>query len=207
MGAGTLSRRLRLAYRGTVIRRLLPLVLVLAALSGPGAEEEPRRLVFSGRSDEGEVWANVGLTMLRLDEDYLPMVVAVVNRAAQPVVVDRDAIRLVGPDGLRYPMPTIRELRRNYGKLGLDTRAASAAGIPWELWVRDRKLVESNFFPDLMRSRRGIAIDEVSLGTGLAMVDRVYFARPPGLGIGTPFLLEVAPVGWQAPIRVGIVLR
>lgn len=190
-----------------MIRRLLPLVLVLAALSGPGAEEEPRRLVFTGRSDEGEVWANVALATLRLEEDYLPMVVAVVNRAAEPVVVDRDAIRLVGPDGLRYPMPTVRELRRNYGKLGLDTRAASAAGIPWELWARDRRLVESNFFPDLMRSRRGIAIDEVSLGTGFAMVDRVYFARPPGLGAGTPFLLEVAPDGWQAPIRVGIVLR
>lgn len=181
-------------------------MLVLAALAGPAAEEEPRRLVFTGRSDEGEVWANVALTALRLDEDYLPMVVAVVNRAPEPVVVDRDTIRLVGPDGLRYPMPTLRELRRNYGRLGLDTRAASAAGIPWELWARDRRLVESNFFPDLMSSRRGIAIDEVSLGTGLAMVDRVYFARPPGLVVGTPFLLEVAPEGWRAPIRVGIVL-
>ncbi len=191
-------------------RRLLPiLVLTALAVSSPGVgKQDPRpgRLVFNGGNEIGEVWANVGLTGRRLDEDYIPMVVAVVNRSPQPARLDRDAFRLIGPDGVRYPLPTLRELRSGYRKRRLDTRAVSAAGIPWEVWRRDRRLVESNFFPELTSGRRAIVIDELTLAQGDAMVDLLYFARPPGLAVGSSFILEVHALGWKAPLRLAIVL-
>jgi hypothetical protein len=103
-------------------------------------------------------------------------------------------------------MPSLKELRRNYRRIGLDARAVSAAGIPYQVWQRDRRLLESNFFPNALTDRRAIVIDEVSLPSGSALIDLLYFARPPGLGSGSAFVLEVQAVGWAAPVRLGIVL-
>jgi hypothetical protein len=187
-------------------------VVTILALAFPatvlrGQEEHPRRIVFNGSNDLGELWANVGLTMQRLDEDYIPMVVAVVNRSKETVTIDRDAIRLIERDGARYPMPALRELRKGYGQRSLDARAASGAGIPWEVWQSERHLIDSNFFPDLMSSRRALVIDEVNLPPSYAMIDIVYFAKPKRLTVGEPFLLEVHAIGWEAPVRLGIVLN
>lgn len=187
--------------------KTLVLVLTLALIAGgsASAEDSPApRLVFSGGNELGEVWANIGLTIQRLDEDYLPMVVMIVNRDRDPVLIDRDAVRLVGPDGLRYPMPTLKELRKNYNRFGLDGRAVSGAGIPWEVWQRNRRLLESNFFPNTLTDRRAIVVDEVTLPPGYALIDLVYFARPRGLARGTSFVLEVHGLGWEAPVRLGI---
>ena len=185
------------------------LVLVLAfalAATGFAAAEDPpaRRLVFSGENELGELWANIGLTIQRLEEDYIPMVVMIVNRDREAVVIDRDAVRLVGPDGLRYPMPTLKELRKNYDRFSLDGRAVSGAGIPWEVWQRNRRLLESNFFPNTLTDRRAIVVDEVTLPPGYALIDLVYFAKPKGLVRGTSFVLEVHGLGWRAPVRLGI---
>jgi hypothetical protein len=172
----------------------------------PAQQPQTGRIVFNGGTDVGEVWANVALTASRLDEDYLPMIVAVVNHHPVSVRLDRDSFRLIGPDGVRYPMPTLKELRRRYSRQPLDLRAASAAGIPWEVWLRNRRLVDADFFPELSTGRRAIVIDEVTLAENHAMVDLLYFAKPPGLGVGTPFILEVQPLGWPTPLRLGIVL-
>jgi hypothetical protein len=193
-------------YCGRVTRTvMLPLIaaLVLAVQTG-AAGDRPGRLVFTTANDSGEVWANIGLTRQRLDEDYIPMVVLVANRSREPVIVDRDAIRLIGADGKRYPMPTLNELRKGYGKTGLDGRAVSGAGIPYEVWQQNRRLIESNFFPNLSTDRRAIVVDEVTLPSGTAMIDLLYFAKPPGLAPGRPAILEVQPIGWDAPIRLGI---
>jgi len=184
------------------------LALALVGLAAATNAEEPTRprLVFHGDNDFGEVWANVGLTAQRLDEAYIPMVVMVVNRSRETVVIDRDSLRLIGAGGVRYPMPTLKELRNGYRKVVLDARAVSGAGIPWEVWSRERRLVDSNFFPNITSDRRAIVIDEVSLPPAYALIDLVYFAKPAGLGIDEPFILEVHAIGWDAPLRLGIVL-
>ena len=186
---------------------VLTLVLAIPTIWLMAQDEPQRRLVFSGANEQGELWANIGLTVQRLDEDYIPMAVMIVNHDSEPVLVDRDSIRLVGPDGLRYPMPTLKELRKNYRKTGLDGRAVSGAGIPYEVWQQNRRLLESNFFPNTLTDRRAIVIDEVTLPTGYALIDLVYFARPKGLGRGSSFMLEVVGEGWDAPVRLGIVLN
>ena len=187
--------------------KTLVLVLTLALIAGGSASAEDSsapQLVFSGENELGEVWANIGLTIQRLGEDYIPMVVMIVNRDREAVVIDRDAVRLIGPDGLRYPMPTLKELRKNYDRIGLDGRAVSGAGIPWEVWQRNRRLLESNFFPNTLTDRRAIVVDEVTLPPGYALIDLLYFARPKGLARGTSFVLEVDGLGWRAPVRLGI---
>lgn len=191
-------------------RRLIPLSLVacLALTAGlPAQKETQRRIVFSGENERGELWANIGLTIQRLEEDYIPMVVMIVNHDREPVLIDRDAIRLVGPDGKRYPMPTLKELRSNYNRISLDARSVSGAGIPYEVWQRDRRLLESNFFPNTMTDRRATVIDEITLPTGYALIDILYFARPKSLVRGSSFLLEVHGLGWDEPVRLGITLN
>lgn len=197
-------------YRGAVQQRLIPLSLVVCislATVLPAQEEAQSRIVFSGQNERGELWANIGLTIQRLDEDYIPMVVMIVNHEPEPVLIDRDAIRLVGPDGKRYPMPTLKELRKNYNRIGLDARSVSGAGIPYEVWQRDRRLLDSNFFPNTLTDRRATVIDEITLPTGYALIDVVYFARPKSLVRGTSFLLEVHGLGWDGPVRLGITLN
>ncbi len=187
---------------------ILPVVIALVFATAPSpATERPGRIVFKTESAAGEVWANIGLTMQRLDEDYIPVVVLVANRSSEAVIIDRDAIRLVGADGTRYPMPSLQEFRKSYNKTGLDSRAVSGAGIPYEVWQQDRRLLESNFFPNLMTDRRAIVIDEVTLPTGTAMIDLVYFAKPRGLEFGQAFIIEVDGVGWDQPVRLGINLK
>jgi len=196
---------------GGGVRRTVRTLALAALVAAPAVlasqDEAPRRLVFSGGNELGELWVNTSLTRQRLDEDYIPMVVAIVNRSRETVTVDRDAVRLIGPDGSRYPMPTVKELREGYGRSSLDARMVSGAGIPYEVWQRERHLMDSNFFPFLMSGRRAIVIDEVNLAPGYAMIDILYFAKPDRLQLGEPLLLEVRAVGWAAPVRLGIVLN
>jgi hypothetical protein len=193
------------------VARLVVIIALLLGLAPGGfslvAEEQPqKRVVFTGGNDLGEAWANVALTRQRLGESYLPMVVMIVNHSRGSITIDRDAIRLVAGDGKRYPMPTLKELRKNYGKFNFDRRAVSATGIPYEVWQRDRRLIDSNFFPQISVSRGAIAIDEVTLPPSYAMIDLVYFAKPSGLRRGDPFLVEIQPIGWDSPVVLGIVL-
>jgi len=181
--------------------------LVAAAISLTAQERPETRMVFTGKNSHGEAWANISLTTQRLGESYVPLVVMIVNLDRESVTIDRDAIRLVGRDGKRYPMPTLKELRTNYGKFSLDGRAVSGSGIPYEVWQQNRRLIDSNFFPHISGNRGAIAIDEVTLPQGYAMIDLVYFAKPRGLRSGEPFLVEIHPIGWDAPLELGIVLN
>ena len=183
-------------------------VLVAFVLAwGARADDGPRpRIVFSGGNEVGEVWANVKLTVQRLDEAYLPMVVMVANRSENAARVNRDSLRLVAANGVRYPMPALKELRKGYDKIHLDRRAVSAAGLPYQVWQRDRRLIESNFFPDTLSFRRALVIEELVLPSGFAFVDLVYFAKPPAAAPGRPLVLEVVADGWDRPLRLGIEL-
>jgi hypothetical protein len=200
-----------LAYGEEVMQSALRLLLVVVLGCGPmtlfAQDQSRRELIFDSTNAEGEVWVNVSLTRQRFDEDYLPMVVMVANRIDGPVVLDRESFRLIGADGQRYPMPSLKELRAGYNRFGLDARAVSGSGIPWEVWARERRLVESNFFPNLTGNSRALVIDEVSLMPGNAVIDLLYFAKPQGFAAGQPLVLEVHAMGWAAPLRLGMVLN
>jgi hypothetical protein len=178
------------------------LLLLLPAVGGWAQQQ----YVFSDKSGAGQVWANVSLTYLRVGENYLPMVVGVQNFSKQRANLDRDSFWLVVPDGSRYPLAELKEVRANYDKSGVDWRMVSAAGIPVDLWARQRRLRESNFFPDIRLSRRPTVIDSVTLNRGDGMADLMYFVAPPGFAPGMPFLVEVRPDGWEVPLRLRVIL-
>lgn len=186
---------------------ILVLLGVFSATLPAQQEEAPPRVIFDGANPLGEVWANVNLTRQRFDQEYLPMVVMVANHKDQPVVFDRDSFRLIGGDGKRYPMPSLKELRNGYNLFGLDARAVTGTGIPWEVWARERRLVESNFFPNLASNRRALVIDEVTVMSGNALIDVLYFAKPQGFAPGQPIILEVQAIGWETPVHLGMVLN
>lgn len=164
------------------------------------------KVVFSDKSQSGQLWANLALTYLRVDEPYLPMVIGVQNLSEEMLTVDRSSFHLIGPDGGRFPMAELKTLRESYDKAALDRRIASASGIPIDLWARQRRLRESNFFPDIGLSRRPTVINQVTLARRDGMADLVYFVTPSGLAPGRPFLLEVQPRGWSAPLRLRLIL-
>ena len=182
---------------------LATLGLVVFAATAPAQE---RQFVFSEKSGAGQVWANLSVTYLRLGEPYMPIVIGVQNYSKKRANLDRDAFWLVGPDGRRYPLAELKDVRSEYGKFSIDQRMASAAGIPVDVWARQRRLRESNFYPDIQLSRRPTVIDVLTLGKSDAMVDLFYFVTPDGLGPGMPFLLEVRPRGWEIPLRLRLIL-
>ncbi len=190
-------------YSEDVRRFTATLALLLAAALGLS---QGRQLVFSEKSGNGQLWANLSLTYLRVDEPYLPMVVGVQNKSKRKAVISRESFRLVGPDGTRYPLAELREVRGEYDKFSADHRMASAAGIPVDVWYRQRHLRETNFFPDIRLSRRPTVIEYATLSRGDGMADLLYFVSPRGLAPGKPFLLEVFPEGWETPLRLRLVL-
>jgi hypothetical protein len=187
------------------MRIIAPLLLALL-LAGPAGAEEPR-ILFSEKSALGQLWANLSVTHLRSAESYLPMVIGIQNLSSSKLVIDRDSVRLIGPDGRRYPMAELKEVRSEYPYFGLDHRIVSGAGIPYDVWRRQRNLRESNFFPDIRSRGRATVIDRVTLRRGDGMVDLVYFIRPPGLAPGLPFALEVDFDEFRAPLRLRLVLH
>jgi hypothetical protein len=187
------------------VRRVAALAsaVVLGACS-TFAGEEASPVVVTGESSFGQVWVNLSLTVHRLDEAFVPMVIAVYNRAKGQAVLTRDSFRLIGSDGRDEHVPGVRELRRGYGKMNIDLRMVSAAGIPVGTWIRRSRSVPSNFFPSMSSGRGGTTIDHVALPPLYGMIDLIYFARPKGLALGQPVVLEVKPKGWEEPIRLRI---
>jgi hypothetical protein len=181
-------------------------VVLLGVLAAGLALADDGRVVFSERSEVGQLWANLSVTYQRLGEPYLPIVIGVQNLGGETLRLDRASFSLIGPDGRQFPMADLKELRKSYDKATIDRRIATANGIPVDLWTRERRLRESNFFPNIGQSRRTTVIDRVTLARSDGMVDLIYFETPTGLTLGAPFLLEVRPEGWAVPLRLRLVL-
>ena len=164
------------------------------------------QILFIAENELGKVWANTSLTLQRKNESYLPIAVAVENKAVKPITLDRSSIWLTDLDGIVYVMPTVKEQRKNYDKTVIDYRMISYAGIPWEGWRWNRRLEPANFFPNLRASSGNTTKDRMTLRQRHAIVDLLYFERPRDLN--RPFFLEVHPKkGWEIPIRLRIVVN
>ena len=183
-----------------------PIIVLLVALAAGLVLASDGQIVFSERSQTGQLWANLSLTYQRLGEPYLPIVVGVQNLSAEPLELNRASFWLLGPDGRRFPMADLKTLRKNYEKSTIDRRIMTTSGIPADVWYRQRRLRESNFFPDVSQARRNTVIDRVTLRRGDGTVDLIYFEAPTALALGTPFVLEVLPEGWEAPLRLRLLL-
>jgi hypothetical protein len=191
-----MARRNGIDYRGVMKELMAALTMLAAAAIAAGQESQ---VLHSAQGRFGTVWANVTVTHQRVTEPYLPFVIAIQNHGAETVTIDRAAVRLIGPDGTRYPMADLKEVRQDYDKMRLDRRIATSAGIPAEVWYRQRRLRESK-----IGGRGGTVIDRVALRRNDALVDLVYFRRPRALALNTPFIIEVGPEGWEVPTRLGI---
>ena len=188
-----------------VARKIVPLlVAVVAASAWVVAQDESTasRILFIGEDRQGKVWANLSLTLAQQDEPYLPMVVGVQNKSSNVVKLDRDSFYLSDLDGIIYPLPTVKDWRKNYKRIVIDRRMMTTGGIPWEVWWRSRKFSPSNFFPDLRAARGNTTQDRVSLRTGFGMVDLMYFEQLRTPEIGKPFFLTVRAEGWEVPITL-----
>ncbi len=182
--------------------RVSLLSLALAMLAVPVRSDEGHRpSTFTAKNDEGQVWVSVDLARLRTGEAYLPLVVAVANRAKGSIELDRTSIRLVDSSGGAFPMPSVAQLREAYNKRNLDQTMVRVFGFPTGTVLTLSRLVPSNFFPPLT-GRGGTAIDRVELAPFTWTLDLMYFPRPNGPLSG--LTLEVAPKGWQQPIRVSL---
>ena len=189
------------------MHRTILVALVLFLASGAIlAQDDIGRILFIAEDDNGKVWANLSLSGQRMDEPYLPMVLAVENKLSKPITVDRESFWLEDLEGIIYVLPTVKEQRKNYDKTVMDYRTVSYNGIPWENWRYNRRLDETNFFPNLQSNRGNVVRDKATLRQRHAMVNLMYFERPRNLELGKPFFLVVHPKGWETPIRLRLVI-
>ena len=175
--------------------RLITAVVVLATVAVAGgllAEEEETRLWdFDVEDENGRAWANLTLTGLRMDEPFIPIVVAVQNNSKKPVTLNRESFRVTDLDGLVYMLASVRDWRKHYDPIVQDRRMMSTGSIPWRVWYSSNKLGSTNFFPDLKTGRGNVLRDSVTLRRGYGMFDLMYFERPRNLSVKRPFFLEV----------------
>ncbi len=188
-------------------RPIIVICIVCLAVVGVWAQEtEPVQILYIAENEAGKVWVNTSLTLQRTSEPYLPMVVAVQNLQQKNADLDRSSIWLADLDGVVYVMPKVKEFRKNYKKSNIDYRMVSYGGIPWEGWRWNRRLEPANFFPDLRASSGNTTRDRITLRKRHAIVNLLYFERPRHLQPGKPFFLVVHAEGWEAPIRLRLVL-
>ena len=190
-----------------MFRFLTVLLAVGVAVGSILAQERAQtQILFIAENDAGKVWANTSLTLQRTNESYLPIVVAVENKGAKSITLDRSSFFLTDLDEIVYVMPSVKEQRKNYSKTVIDYRMISYAGIPWEGWQWNRRLEPANFFPNLRASSGNTTRDRMTLRQRHAIVDLLYFERPRNLD--RPFFLDIHPKkGWEIPIRLRIVLN
>jgi len=119
--------------RGFGTQAVLGMVLLAALMVGAvaGARDTAPVMVFTNDGPQGKVWVNVDLTRQRLDQLYVPMIVAILNNGAKPITLNRSSLHLIEPDGRRVGMATIQEVRKNYRKLNFDWRTLNAQGMPF----------------------------------------------------------------------------
>jgi len=184
------------------VATMLTVQLMLLIGTLRAGEDTDSPAVVSAENQFGQVWVNLTVTSLRLSEPYVPMVVAVYNSSGDEATLVRSSFRLYGNDGRAVTVAGVKELRKAYAKVNMDHRVANSVGIPVASWARRRALAESNFFPSMASTRGGTTIDHVSLPPYYGMIDLLYFERPPGLALGELVVLEVAPEGWEEPIRL-----
>lgn len=168
--------------------------------------DEAGKILFIAEDAQGKVWANLSLTGQRGEEPYLPMVIGVQNTSSVKLKLTRESFWLSDLEGRIYSVPTVREWRKNYGHASLDRRLLTTGGIPWEVWARSGRFGSTNFFPDLRASRGSTTRDVVTLRRGFGMADLMYFERPRTFEPGKPFFLAVQGEGWEAPIRLRLII-
>ncbi len=198
---------MKMPWKSSTKLFLCGVLIISAVVSGSllAADGKPPVMVFTNGGPQGKVWVNVDLTRQRLNQPYVPMIVAILNSAAKPILLDRSSLHLIEPDGRKIPMATIQEIRKNYKKLNFDWRTLNAQGMPFGTRLSPEYYVQSRFFPS-MADGGSIKVDRLQVPPSYWTVDLFYFERPSGLAEGRPVVLEAAPKGWEKPILVTIQL-
>lgn len=179
--------------------------LVLAAtLALPKVGESSSVTIYNTKSSEGEVWVSVDLTRHRLNQDYIPLQVIVRNTAGRSITLDRSSFKLIGADHNVIPLTAFEEWRNNYQLAVADLTMLRFFGLPLGTLLDVSDLEPSNFFP--AAAGEGVLFDHVGLAPFHWTTDLLYFKQPAGLSDGHTVVLEVAPKGWEAPIKVDIQL-
>ena len=179
-------------------------IALAGALGIPRIGESSSAVVFSSRSNEGEVWVSVDLTRHRLDQDYVPFQVVVRNTANRSITLNRSSFRVIGADHKPIPLSAFDAWRRDYTLATADLTMMRFFGLPFGTLLDVNDLEPCNFFP--VTSTAGVLIDQVMLAPFHWTTDLLYFKQPAGLSEGHKVVLEVAPDGWEAPIKVDIQL-
>lgn len=110
----------------------------------------------------------------RLERDYIPLEIGIVNKSLPGLTVTPESLTLVGPDGQRYPAVGARELRGEYGSTDVDRNLGEM--LPFLLQrFSSYDRVPSNFTPGFDNS---IALDDVPLPRFSYIYDWIYFPRP-----------------------------
>lgn len=188
--------------------RFAPLLVAVALVVGTAtayADDGQAGPVFDASGPQGEAWVSVNLARHRTGDAYIPLLVAVYNRAGQPVTLDQSSFQLVGADHKALTMPSLQALREDYPKQSFDdtmVRVLGFTGVPFGTRLDERHLVPSSFFPSV--SSGVVRYDTVELPNLYWTADVLYFPIPAGFAEGRTATLKIQGAGWEAPLEVTI---
>jgi hypothetical protein len=190
--------RVQTIYAGALV---LTLSIMGLGCASAGDTRSSAPMVVDVKSDQGQVWVSSTLARQRMEESFIPLVVAVYNRESRSLELTRSSFVLVDSAGTRYPMPEIPELREGYSKVNFDLDTLVVFGIPFGTRLQEDRYMPANFFP-ATKLNQGVKIDSLYLPRLYWTVDLLYFRRPLKLAQGSKLTLEVSGEGWKEPLRV-----
>ncbi len=145
-------------------------------------------------NDKGPIMVAVDASVAARDitSPYVMFVIWMASKDQnQNIVVDRDGVTLVY-NGQDYKMPTLKDLRKNYGAEIRDIalyRHLGKEGIA-SSWIRFYKFPnEGDFFPPLT-ARANVKTDQGSMSGFHGFVTKCYF-KNPGFKAGDKIVIRI----------------
>jgi hypothetical protein len=178
-------------------------------LGEPARKSDPRldpTLRLSTYIEEGALVALVvstRATRLRLDQQFIPIEVAVVNKGLPSLTITPESFALRTVDGREFPVVDRQELLRGYGSTDNDRRFPEA-GPAVETRFRSFNRAPSNMFPGFVD---GIPRTRVLVARFEYMVDVIYFPRPAGDLHAVPLELSLRAPELDDPVFVRFTIR
>jgi hypothetical protein len=174
--------------------RILKLVFLLLILSAAVYPQSQDLGLAAFSNDKADIMLAVdaGLAVREIDTPYVMFVLYMAAKSEnQNISVNRKDVIMVY-QGQEYKMPSVEELRKNYGGQIHDVdfyRHLGKEGI-YSSWVRFYKFTpRTDFFPPLA-PRAPLAVDEGSLYGYTGFMTKCYF-KNPGFKKGDKITIKV----------------
>jgi hypothetical protein len=157
---------------------------------------------------------DVQATLRRGDTDYVPLAVGVGNLGLETLTVTRESFTLVSPEGRRYGLASLQEVKKEFGALmqydlRLSTDFVGVFANNMDPFPRERSVFYPTTSPATSTTwgQRNLLINRVQLYENSWLVDVLYFPKPEGGWLGERFELWLDTEELEEPVFVKFAVK